>query len=90
MEKLKIFYGILIGMVVAVLGVFLFLKFFTDNDFIQGIEMMKSTNSLGKLITLGCVLNICVFFLLLKLNQELMARGIILATLLVAIITIFV
>lgn len=90
MEKIKIFYGILIGIVVAVLGVFLFLKFFTDYDFFQGIEIMKSTHSLGKLITLGCVLNICVFFLLLKLKQELMARGIILATILVAIITIFV
>ena len=90
MEKLKVFYGLIVGFLISVFGVFLFLEMFTEFSFFEGISVMKSTNSLGKLVTLGCILNLCVFFLLLKLQQELMARGVVLATMLVGIITIFV
>ena len=45
---------------------------------------------LGKIISLGSVLNIIVFFLLLKFNKELIARGVILGTILLAIITLLI
>jgi hypothetical protein len=50
---------------------------------------MKSQGYLGKVITLGAILNLVAFFVLLKINRELMARGVVLATLLLALITMF-
>jgi hypothetical protein len=90
MEKKEVFIGILIGLIAALIGTFLFILIFTDYEFLEGIRILKSQNSLGKLIALGAVLNIITFFVLLKLKKELMARGVVLATVLVTLITLFV
>jgi hypothetical protein len=90
MEKKEVFIGILIGLIAALIGTFLFILIFTEYEFLEGIRILKSQNSLGKLIALGAVLNIITFFVLLKLKKELMARGVVLATVLVTLITLFV
>lgn len=90
MKKIDLFIGMLIGFISAFIGVYLFLKFKTEYSFIEGIQGMKLQGFLGKLIAMGAVLNLGVFFLLLKLNKELMARGVILATILLTVITLFV
>lgn len=88
MEKKDLFIGILIGLVAAFIGIFLFVTFFTDYDFVEGVKILKSQDSLGKLIALGAVLNIIAFFILLKLKKDLMARGVVLATIALTILTI--
>ena len=90
MDKLKVLYGFLLGVLLTVVGMFLFIIFFTDSDFIDGIQAMIASKSLGKLISLGCVMNLCAFFLLLYWRQEVMARGVVLATMLFGISTIFI
>lgn len=90
MEKKEVFIGILIGLIAALIGTFLFILIFTDYEFLEGIRILKSQNSIGKLIALGAVLNIIAFFVLLKLKKELMARGVVLATVLITLITLFV
>ena len=55
-----------------------------------GIAKVKATDNLGKIITLGAVLNLIAFFILLHYKKDLMARGVILATIILAILTIFV
>ena len=82
--------GCLIGLLSALIGVFIFLKTFTQYDFIEGLINLKSMNSLGKLITLGSILNIILFFILLKFNKEIMARGVVFATIILTIITLLV
>ena len=82
--------GCVIGLLSALLGSYLFMKIYMKEDFISGISSLKQAGHLGQLITLGAILNILIFFVLLKLNKEIMARGIILATILLALVTIFV
>jgi hypothetical protein len=89
MNKRDIIIGFAIGILACVLGVFLFLSFFTDFDFMIGIQSMKSEGKLGKLITLGAILDLVAFGILLKMNKELMARGVVLAVICIAILTIF-
>jgi hypothetical protein len=43
---------------------------------------------MGKVITLGAIINILIFFYLLKKDKELMARGIVLATIILALATV--
>ncbi len=90
MKKIELFYGFIIGIIAAFIGVYLFLMFFTEYDFSTGFSILKAQNQVGKLIALGAILNLAVFFLLLKMNKELMARGVVLATLILTVVTIFV
>jgi hypothetical protein len=90
MNKIEIVIGFLIGLVTSLLGSYLFIVFFTDFDFLTGVQTMKSQGSLGKLITLGSILDLLVFAVFLKLNKELMARGIVLSVILIAILTVII
>lgn len=90
MKKIELFYGFLIGIAGAFIGTFLFLSLATDYDYLEGVMALRSQNELGKLIALGAVVNIAIFFFLLKNNKELMARGIVLSTILLTVITLFV
>lgn len=87
-QKKDIFIGMLIGLLSAFVGTFIALLLFTKQGFIEGYFAMKNAGLLGKIITLGCIPNILIFFLLLKKNKELMARGVILAMFLLIVITL--
>ena len=47
-------------------------------------------NSITKLISLGAILNLIVFFIFLKYDYEERARGVLLATFIIAILTIYI
>jgi hypothetical protein len=89
MNKIDLLYGFLIGLIASLLGSFLFMTFFTDYEFIEGIRILKSQGYLGKLITVGSLLDLAAFGILLKMNKELMARGVVLAVFVLTIATIF-
>ena len=90
MRKIDLLIGVLIGIAACALGSFIFIAAFTDYSFTEGIDIMKKQGNLGKLITLGAILNLIIFFVLLKANRELMARGVVLAMFILTIITILV
>lgn len=82
--------GFAIGILASLIGSYLFITLAMKNDFVLGLNYIKSQGYLGKIITLGAILNVIVFFILLKFNKEIMARGVILATIILAILTLFV
>lgn len=90
MKKTDLFIGLIIGFVTTILGMLLFFELFTNFNFTDGIRSMKSQGYLGKIITLGAILNLITFFILLKLNKELMARGVVFATIILSVITLLV
>ena len=90
MKKTDLLLGALIGFIATFLGTYIFFTFCTEYSFLEGVKGMKSQGFLGKIITLGAILNLVAFFILLKMNKELIARGVVLATILLAIITMFV
>jgi hypothetical protein len=89
MNKIAIVIGFAIGILASILGSYLFITLFTHFDFIAGVESMKSEGKLGKLITLGSILDLVAFGILLKMNKEIMARGVVLAVIVIAILTLF-
>ena len=89
MKKTDLLIGIVIGLVTALAGSLLFIILFIDNNIEIGIGKVQASDNLGKIITLGAVLNLIVFFTLLHYKKDLMARGVILATILLAIATLF-
>lgn len=89
MRKTDLLLGVLIGFATTIIGIFLFFKVFTPFGLSEGIENYKSLGYLGKIIAIGAVMNLIAFFILLKINKELMARGVILATILLTVLTLF-
>jgi hypothetical protein len=90
MKKIDLFYGFVIGVVASIIGSYIFIVAFTPYSFLGGLQILKFEGKLGKIITLGAILNLLIFFGLLKYNKELMARGVILAMFILTIITLFV
>jgi putative flippase GtrA len=90
MKKIDLFYGIIIGIITSFIGSYLFIVVFTPYSFLGGLQILKFESKLGKIITLGAILNLVLFFGLLKYDKELMARGVLLAMIILTIITLFV
>ena len=88
MDKKDFLLGFIVGIFTALLGSYLFIKFFTNFDISTGIRTIKEMGYLGKIITLGTVLDLAVFGILLKKNKEMMARGVVLAVIVLAISTL--
>jgi cellulose synthase/poly-beta-1,6-N-acetylglucosamine synthase-like glycosyltransferase len=89
MTKKDILIGFVIGILASILGSYLFITLFTNFSFISGIQIMKSEGKLGKIMTLGSILDLIAFAILLKLNKEIMARGVVLAVIIIAIMNFF-
>jgi len=90
MNKKDLIFGFLLGFATTLLGSYIFITIFTEFKFIAGIEIMKSQGNLGKIITLGSILTLIAFGILLKMNKEMMARGVVLAVIALAIFTLFI
>lgn len=90
MKILDLFIGLIIGLATAFIGTYLFIELITKNDFAQGIRNMQAMGLMGKVITLGAILNIIAFFILLQLKKEMMARGVIVATFILALLTVII
>lgn len=83
---------IIIGFCVAVFatlaGMYLYVELFSKYDFVTTFEMVEDGDLYGQIITLGAVANIFVFFIYLKKNQEARAKGVLLATIVIALLTL--
>lgn len=89
MKKTDLLIGFFIGLVSTFIGSYLFLKLKTKYDLIDDFNLLRIEGILGKVLVLGAILNIVVFYILLKKNKEMMARGVILATIILALSTLF-
>ena len=90
MKKIDLFYGLIIGLTTSLIGIYMFIIAFTPYSFLGGFQLLKYEGKLGKIVTLGILLNIGMFFGLLKYKKETMAKGIILGVILLSIINLFI
>lgn len=89
MNKIDLLIGFIIGILATFLGMFLYLTLIAHTDFVSGIQSMKAEGHLGKLVTLGSILDLIAFGILLKRDKEIMARGVVLAVIMLTIVTLF-
>lgn len=85
--------GFIIGLMASVLGSFLFLTLLTDFDVsngMQSIRIIKNYGYLSKIITLGSILSLVAFGVFLKQNKEFRARGVVLAVIILALLTLLI
>lgn len=88
MIKKDIIIGIIVGLFANAFGLFITATLFgKDDSFITVIKAAVAEGFIGKLISLGAILNLVVFFVFIKKKQDYRARGVLLATVFIAIIT---
>ncbi len=88
MIRKDVIIGFLIGLLANLVGICIYIYFFSREGFIDTLKSATSFNFIGKLVSLGAILNLVAFFVLIKKNEDHKARGVLLATLLAAIIII--
>lgn len=88
-DKIQFLIGFVLGLIACGVGALSFLYFFSDVDLAQAIPFLKSQKSIGKVLAIGCVLNLLLFFGLLKFKKEFIAKGVILSVIVLAIFSIF-
>lgn len=87
-HKIHLLYGTILGLIFGFFGAFLFLKIFTDYSFMEGWKALKFQGEQGKLIAIGALPNMLLFFILLKFDKEMMARGVVFSMILLTIVTL--
>ena len=90
MNKIALLKGFLIGIIGSIIGIYIFILLFTPYALTTGVQIIKSQGALGKLITLGSILDLIIFAVLLKLNKDGIARGVVLAVIILTILTLFI
>lgn len=91
MNNKEIIIGIVIGLIASAIGVTLSLLFFgTGKSINDSLHIAIAQGVFTKLVSIGALLNLGAFFLFINTNKESRAKGVLIATILVALITIII
>jgi len=88
MNDNELILGIFIGITGVFAGSFLFITLFTPYTLSDGIHMIKYSGQISKVLSLGALVNLAVFFALLKFKKDVMAKGVLLSMFVITLATI--
>lgn len=80
--------GFLVGLFATFGGLFLYIEYFSQLEFYETIDFIKEGDLFGKVITLAAIPNLFVFFVFIKKKQDYKAKGVLLATIVLALFTL--
>ena len=81
----NILIGFVLGVIANVIGSLVYILLFSKYSIKTTITVALEEDVLGNIIGLGALLNLILFFLLLKKNRYYRARGVIMATIIAAL-----
>lgn len=84
--KKEIFIGIVVGLFATLAGFYLYVELFIDTDFKEAFAFIHEKKMYGKILSLAAVPNLLVFFVFIKKKQDYRARGVLIATLFIALL----
>ncbi|WP_276388474.1 hypothetical protein [Eudoraea chungangensis] len=88
-SKKEIIIGFVVGLIANVFGTLLYVLMFSDFGIAETFQMAIEQEHLGSLLALGAILNLIAFFGFLKLRRDARAKGVLMATLLTALIILY-
>ncbi|RZJ71619.1 hypothetical protein [Flavobacterium sp.] len=88
MDRTDVVLGFLIGITGMLAGSFLFVTLFTPYTLTDGIFIIKQSGQLPKVLSIGAIVNLGIFFLLLKFKKDVMAKGVLLSMFVITFFTI--
>ncbi len=81
--------GFAVGIIANSIGVLIYILLFSDLGIVESIQAAHEAEQIGSLLALGAILNLIAFFGFLKIRRDERARGVLLATVLTALIILY-
>lgn len=88
-KKKELVIGFAVGVIANTLGTLLYILLFSDLSIEETIRAAIEQDHLGSLLALGAILNLVAFFGFLKLRRDHRAKGVLIATILTAMIILY-
>jgi len=85
--KNTILIGVLVSLFATFGGIFLYLEYISRFGFYETIDLINEGKLYGKVLSLAAIPNLFVFFIYIKKKQDNSAKGVLLATILIALTT---
>lgn len=89
MDKKEVLIGFAVGVIANSIGTLLYMVLFSDLSIVETYKAAVQQGHVGSLLALGAILNLVAFFGFLKLRRDQRARGVMIATLLTALIILY-
>ncbi len=88
-KKKEIVIGFIVGIIANTIGTLLYILIFSDLGITNTFEAAIEQDHLGSLLALGAILNLLAFFGFLKIRRDHRAKGVLIATLLTALVILY-
>jgi len=82
----EILIGLAVGIIANTLGTLAYILLFSDLGIAETFRAAVAQGHIGSLLALGAILNLLAFFGFLRLKRDQRAKGVMLATLLTALV----
>lgn len=87
--KKEILIGLLVGIIANTIGTLLYILLFSNLSISDTYTAAVTQDHVGSLLALGAILNLIAFFAFLKIKRDNRAKGVLMATILTAIIILY-
>ena len=89
MHKKELLIGLIVGIIANTFGTLLYILLFSDLGIQETFQAAIQQGHIGSLLALGAILNLAAFFLFLRMKRDNRAKGVLIATILTALIILY-
>lgn len=89
MNKKEVLIGFIVGIIANTIGTLLYILLFSDFGIVETFKAAIAQEHIGSLLALGAILNLVAFFGFLRLKRDYRARGVMIATILTALVILY-
>ncbi|MEE9362675.1 MAG: hypothetical protein V3U92_08765 [Cellulophaga sp.] len=89
MNKKEVIIGFIVGIIANTIGTLLYILLFSEFGIVETYKAAVQQGHVGSILALGAILNLAAFFAFLKIRRDYRARGVLIATLLTALLILY-
>ena len=80
--------GVFVGLIAPIVTFVIYVAFYLESDVMETYNSLVKMNKLTHVISLSALVNLLLFFINLKTNRDLIAKGILFATMIYAFVVL--
>ena len=80
--------GLFVGLIAPIVAFVIYVAFYLGDDVVETYSSLVKMNKLTHVISLSALINLLLFFMNLKTNRDLIAKGILFATMIYAFVVL--
>lgn len=87
--KKEVIIGFLVGLIANTFGTLAYILLFSEFSITETLKIAVEQGYIGSILALGAILNLVAFFGFLRIKRDYRARGVMIATILTALIILY-